>query len=176
MNGPDPIEWYNRRPVWVRVLLYPALVPTLLMSSIVRVVLLALFEFPILAVRDALRSRKRWREFRREGRLLSWSESVAVLDAGGVLVVGVGANGPGYTWVIDQPRHEVDPEHALPTWKEFQTLGWQVFEGASGERIDRWAVSHDAAFRSTAPVTRATWWRVWRLNENAKAHSVLVYC
>lgn len=172
----DYVEWYNRQAIWSRLLLYPLLVPVILVHGSAGIAFFFLGVLPRLLVTGWIENRRFWQTLRERGRLGRWPEVEPRVSSGcGTLVVEVGPQGPGCSWLIDRPRDEVDPDHVVPSWRDYEERGWDAFESddAAFEALDRWSVDRLVTYESSAYGLLASWWRLARLGDDVKRASVL---
>lgn|SRR5262249_50405973 len=172
----DYTEWYNRQPVWLRVLLFPILVPVILVHGTVGMAFFLLIALPFLLVKGWVENRRFWQRLRERGQVGRWPEVEPKVSCGsGTLVVAVTPKGPGCSWLIDLPRDEVDPEHAVPSWQQFEEKGWDVFESspAAFESLNRWTVERLGAYESSARAVVPSWRQLAGLAIETKQRSVL---
>jgi hypothetical protein len=172
----DYTEWYNRQPVWQRVLLFPILFPVILFHGTVVMVFFLLIILPFLLVKGWIESRRFWRKLRERGQIGLWPEvEPQVSNGSGTLIVEVTPKGPGCSWLIDLPRDAVDPEHVVPSWQQFEEQGWDVFESppTAFESMNRWTLERLGAYESSARALVPSWKQLAGLALEAKQRSVL---
>lgn len=176
MPSCDYIEWYNRQPLWLRVLLAPILVAEMLVHSMAVMAFFVFVSLPFHLVRGWINGRRFWRTLRERGQVGQWSEAERRVTSGsGTLIVEMEPKGPSYSWLIDVPRDAVDPERIMPSWQQFKDQGWDVLESQPAfESMNRWTVERLGAYESSARALVLSWKQLDRLGSEAKQRSVLV--
>src|SRR5262245_908202 len=143
MASLDYIEGYNRLPVWLRVLLFPILVPVMLVHGMVVMGFFLIVILPFLLVGAWIDNLRFWHKLRKRGQVRQWTEVEPQVTSGsGTLIVEVSPKGPGCSWLIDLPREAVDPEHVVPSWQQYEESGWDAFHSTptTFESMNRWTV------------------------------------
>jgi hypothetical protein len=175
----DYIEWYKRQPVWLRVLLFPILLSVVLVHCVLGVAFLFLILLPFLLAKGWIDYRRFWQRLRDRGQVGEWTEIEPKVNSGsGTLVVEVTPKGLGCSWLIDLPRDEVDPEHIVPAWDQFEENGWNVFESSLDgfESVVRWSEERLGAYEFSARLVLPSRQQLSALAAEAKQRSVLVLC
>src|SRR5262245_36103232 len=104
-------EWVYQRPIWLQIILWPILVPVMLIHSMVGIAFFILVFLPFLAVTDSLANRRFWGRLRSRGQVANWGETANKINRGaGTLIVEIAPKGPGYSWLVDRARDEIDPD------------------------------------------------------------------
>jgi hypothetical protein len=168
--------WYIRQPVWLRVLLFPILVPVMFVHGVIVVSALFLFVLPYYSVLGCIEYRRFWKKLRERGQVGSWPEVKPQIASGsGTLIVEVTPKGPGCSWLIDLPRDVVDPEHVLLSWQQFEEQGWEALEATptSFDAMNGWTVERLGAYESSARALTPSWTQLAKLQVETKQQSVL---
>lgn len=175
MKAQDHADWLNRSPRWPRMLLFLALYPFMLAYSIISLAVIVLFVIPIMTIKGKIEHRRFWRKLREQGRVVTWPEvEEQVCKGEGTLVVEITPKGPGYSWLIDRRRVELDPDCVVPSWRDIEERGWEVFRSSSvNESIDRWTSERLGPYATSARALIPTWSQLTGLKTDAKRESVL---
>ncbi len=176
MASCDYVKWYSGQPVWLRVLLFPILVPLVLVHSTLVMAFVILIVLPFLLVKGWIANRRFWQRLRERDQVGQWPAVEPRVSSGsGTLVVEVTPKGPGCSWLIDLPRDAVDPEHVVPSWQQFEEQGWDVFDSspAAFESLNRWTVERLGAYESSARALILSWRQLAGLGVMATQRSVL---
>lgn len=171
----DYHEWYDRRSVWLQLVLFPVLfLVTLLHFYLVALILLVIW--PFLLVEGWLENRRFWQSLRDRGQVVQWPEVESKVSSGsGTLVVEVTPNDDDFAWLIDLPRDQVDPEHVVPSWQQFEELGWDVFVSPATalESMNRWAIERLGAYETSARALIPSSRQLDALGDEARQRAVL---
>jgi hypothetical protein len=167
-------DWLNVLPVWGKLLVMPVVLPILLVYSTAALLLLFLL-LPFLIAKGQWENHKFWRRLRQDGRVALWAEVAPRVSSGeGTLIVEVGPKGPGWSWWIDRPRDEIDPDHVVPSWQDVEERGWRALEPAAAfESLNRWTVERLGAYESLARTVVMSWGQLTGLTPEAKRQSVV---
>ena len=148
----DYIERYNHQPIWVRVVLWPLLVPVMFVQASAMMVFFVLLALPYALCRGLMERRRFWRDLRKRGQVIGWDDAAERLALGGrTLVVEMSPKGPGYAWLLDVPRDQVDPLHVVPTWKQVQA-NIDVFDTPAHnfKVLNEWSLEKLSVFATSA--------------------------
>jgi len=183
--------WYERQPVWIRVLLFPlgcvvSLFHVPFKELLVGLVFLPLFPVVLVAVEMEIVSvwwanRRFWRKLKERGQLIEFGQISSQLNSGaGTLVVDMGLTEPDCIWWIERTREEIDPQHVMPTWHDYEngknihSCGYDFDSRATGESIQKWTWEQLGQFKSFAKALKPSSFRLAELDAENKRRLVLV--
>src|SRR5262245_11542189 len=176
MTSCNPIGWTDYQPVWLRVILFPVLVALVIVYSVIVLPFFILIVLPLFLVWGWIGYRRFWRRLRKRGQIGRWSEVEPLVTSGsGTLIVELTPKGPGCSWLLDVPRDEIDPEHVVPTWRQFEEHGWEVFESTptAFEAMNRWIGERLGTYEASARALAPSWRKLAGLAVEVKQRSVL---
>lgn len=172
----DFIGWYEGQSLWLQLLLFPIIAPVMLIYNVVILTYLLLIWLPFAIIKCQIDSRRYWRKLHERGRVADWSEVEWRVNSGcATLVIEVTLKGTAScSWLIDRPRDEIDPDHAVPSWQQFAEKRLDLFEpNEVSEFVNRWTVDLLKAYESSVRVLILSRWQMARLSAEAKQQSVL---
>ena len=171
----DYIEWYNRQPIWLEVLLFPIIVPVMFVHGTIMMAFFLFAFLPFVLIKGSIEHRRFWKKLRERGQVTRWPEVEPQVRSGsGTLVVEVTPKGAGWSWFIAHTRDEVDPQHVVPSWQDFEQREWELFESKEGfTSLNRWSVERLGAYESSARALFVSGETLARLETEVKQRSIL---
>ena len=171
----DYIEWYNQQPIWLKVLLFPIIVPVMFVHNTIMMAFFVFIFIPFMLVSGTIEHRLFWKKLRERDQVARWPEVEPHVRSGsGTLVVEVTPKGAGCSWFIDHTRDEVDPQHVVPSWHDFEQREWELLLSNDGfTSVNRWSVERLGAYESTARALFVSGEELARLETEVKQRSIL---
>lgn len=177
------LTWYgrqlNRLPPWAACTVWFLLLPVLWVlglayNAVAIPVLLVVLPYWIFTWWRE--DRRFWQNLQQQGRVAQWPEVEAKMNGAlGTLIVELGPKGPVCSWLIEHPRDDVDPDHNLPSWHEFEEREWNLFDSDIAKAIARWTTESFGAHEPSARALFTSWSKLSGLEAQAKKSVLIVF-